>query len=106
MATDNLVFREEYGFDDRITTLRGALRTMLNEVTTETEPVTIDPDRGIDFYQRVEKFEVELIETALRMTGGRQNRAAKLLHLPTSTLCTKMKQFNIGRHGSFSQAAR
>lgn len=76
---------------------------MLYEVNTEAQPVQIDPDRGIDYYEKVEQFEVRLIESALELAGGRQNRAAELLHLPASTLSTKMKQFNIRRNGNYSE---
>lgn len=86
-------------FDGKLDSLRSTLQTMLHEVTTEAQPVQIDPVNGIDFYKRVERFEIQLIESALLLSGGRQNRAAKLLRLPTSTLCTKMKQFKIRANG-------
>lgn len=84
-------------FDEKLDSLRSTLKTMLHEATTEAQPVQIDPVNGIDFYEKVQRFEIQLIESALFLSGGRQNRAAKLLRLPTSTLCTKMKQFNIRR---------
>lgn len=102
MATQNINYRNEHAFDERLSTLRSTLRTLLHEVTAETQPVSIDPDRGIDFYENVERFEIRLIESALEVAGGRQNRAAKLLRLPASTLCSKMKHLNIRYAGSFS----
>ncbi|MGQ0542167.1 MAG: helix-turn-helix domain-containing protein, partial [Blastocatellia bacterium] len=65
------------------------------EASLRTQPVNIDPEKGIDFYENVARFEIQLIESALEMTGGRQNKAARLLNMRTSTLCTKMKQLNI-----------
>ncbi len=105
MEAQQLQNNEIKDFDDKLDTLRTTLRTMLHEVAAESQPVSIDPDRGVNYYDKVTRFEVQLIESALELAGGRQNRAAKLLHLPTSTLCTKMKQFNIGRNGRFSRAA-
>lgn len=102
MATQNIIYRKESAFDEKLSTLRSTLRTLLHEVTTETQPVSIDPDRGIDFYENVERFEIKLIESALEAAGGRQNRAAKLLRLPTSTLCSKIKHLNNRYAGSFS----
>lgn len=46
MATQNINYRNEHAFDERLSTLRSTLRTMLNEVTAKTQPVSIDPDRG------------------------------------------------------------
>ncbi|HEX8775592.1 MAG TPA: helix-turn-helix domain-containing protein [Pyrinomonadaceae bacterium] len=50
---------------------------------------------GLNYYQELRQFEVELIRCALALTGGRQARAARLLGLKTTTLNTKIKQFNI-----------
>jgi DNA-binding NtrC family response regulator len=50
---------------------------------------------GVNYYQELRQFEVELIRCALALTGGKQARAARLLGLKTTTLNTKIKQFNI-----------
>jgi DNA-binding NtrC family response regulator len=50
---------------------------------------------GLDYYQELRQFEVELIKCALALTGGKQATAARLLGLKTTTLNTKIKQFNI-----------
>src|SRR5437764_1706829 len=54
-----------------------------------------DVTQGIDFYDEVRLFEIWLIQRALRYTGGRQNRAASLLGLKTSTLNAKIKAYEI-----------
>lgn len=77
--------------------LRSMIRSLLHEAALRTQPVNIDPEKGIDFYENVARFEIQLIESALEVAGGRQNRAAKLLNMRTSTLCSKMKQLNIRR---------
>ena len=73
------------------------VRSLLHEAALRTHPVQIDPEKGIDFYDSVARYEIQLIESALEVAGGRQNRAAKLLNMRTSTLCSKMKQLNIRR---------
>jgi DNA-binding NtrC family response regulator len=97
MATHIFAPRSNTEFVDKMDSLRSMVRSLLQEASLRTQPVHIDPDKGIDFYENVARFEIQLIESALEMSGGRQNRAAKLLNMRTSTLCTKMKQLNIRR---------
>ena len=57
---------------------------------------------GIDFYEEVSRYEVRLIQTALRHTNGSQKRAARLLKLNPTTLNTKIKFYEIDfRRGRF-----
>lgn len=97
MATQLLVRRSNAEFVSKMEVLRSMIRALLHEATLRTQPVHIDPEKGIDFYENVARFEVQLIESALEAAGGRQNRAAKLLNMRTSTLCSKMKALNIRR---------
>ena len=50
---------------------------------------------GVDYYDEVRRFEIDLIRRALMQTGGHQKRAARLLNLKASTLNSKIKLFNI-----------
>jgi len=50
---------------------------------------------GVDYYEEVRRFEVDLIKRALIQTGGHQKRAARLLNLKPSTLNSKIKLFDI-----------
>ena len=95
MATRIVTRRRNSEFGDKLDSLRSTIRSLLHEVAADSSPVSIDPEKGIDFYENVERFEKQLIESALDAAGGRQNRAAKLLNLRTSTLCTKMKTLKI-----------
>lgn len=97
MATRITTRRRNSEFGDKLDSLRSTTRSLLHEAAANTQPVNIDPEKGIDFYENVERFEIQLIESALEAAGGRQNRAAKLLNLRTTTLCTKMKTLNIRR---------
>jgi DNA-binding protein Fis len=51
---------------------------------------------GVNYYQELRRFEIELIRCALALTGGKQAAAAQLLGLKPTTLNTKIKQFKIG----------
>jgi len=52
-------------------------------------------DEQFDFYNEVERFEIKLIKSALRITGGSQIKAAKLLKLNATTLNAKIKNFKL-----------
>jgi len=52
-------------------------------------------NEGIDFYDEIERYEIELIRTALNRCGGNQSQAAKLLHLKSTTLNAKMKHYGL-----------
>ena len=51
--------------------------------------------RGINFYDQVRRFEIDLIRRALEQTGGHQSRAARLLGMNATTLNSKIKTYNI-----------
>lgn len=57
-------------------------------------------ENGLDFYDEVRRFEIDLIKRALLQTGGHQGRAAKLLHLKMTTLNSKIKHYNISMAAS------
>jgi DNA-binding NtrC family response regulator len=68
-------------------------RAMINDSEGFSED--IDISRGVNFYDEVRKFEVDLIRRALDQTGGHQSRAARLLGLNATTLNSKIKSYNI-----------
>ncbi len=59
----------------------------------------IDIARGVNFYDQVKRFEIDLIRRALDQTGGHQSRAARLLGLNATTLNSKIKSYNIHARG-------
>ena len=72
------------------------MRRLLDETAClGAPPQSVDPASGVDFRAAVAEYERALVTAALRLTKGRQNRAAELLHLNPSTLCTKMKALGI-----------
>jgi len=50
---------------------------------------------GIDFYQEVERYEIELIRGALERCGGNQTHAATLLQMKSTTLNAKLKHYGL-----------
>ena len=52
-------------------------------------------NEDFDFYDEVRRFESSLIKGALRLTGGSQVKAAKLLKLKATTLNAKMRALNL-----------
>src|ERR687884_1140352 len=61
----------------------------------ESSTAPLDLGRGINFYDEVRRFEIDLIRRALEQTGGHQSRAARLLGMNATTLNSKIKTYNI-----------
>ena len=70
------------------------LQAELDDDRNREKPVVID-NGGIDFYHEVERYEIELIKSALSHCGGNQSRAAKLLQMKSTTLNAKMKHYGL-----------
>jgi transcriptional regulator with GAF, ATPase, and Fis domain len=51
--------------------------------------------RGVNFYDEVMKFEIELLRQALAKVGGNQRAAARLLTMKTTTLNSKVKLYRL-----------
>lgn len=58
----------------------------------------VNVTEGIDFYDEVRKFEIDLIRQALVLTDGHQIRAAHLLGLGVTTLNSIIKRYGICPH--------
>ncbi len=56
---------------------------------------SLDLEHGIDFNDEVRRFEINLIERALKESAGNQKKAAGLLKLKHTTLHTKIKRYDI-----------
>ncbi|MCU1288803.1 MAG: response regulator with CheY-like receiver, AAA-type ATPase, and DNA-binding domain [Acidobacteria bacterium] len=70
---------------------------LLGQIMKDSEGSSADIDlsRGVNFYDEVRRFEIDLIRRALDQTGGHQSRAARLLGLNATTLNSKIKTYNI-----------
>lgn len=84
---------------NNISTLKELTLRLLREVHSISEVHQLSFDRGLDFYDEVSRFEVDLIKRALLQTAGHQGRAAKLLNLKVTTLNSKIKHYNISLAG-------
>src|SRR5215203_2484630 len=84
---------------DQLVMLAKALASEIETLKAElggdqNQPVDLNND-GIDFYDEIERYEIELIRSALNQCGGNQAQAAKLLHLKSTTLNAKMKHYGL-----------
>lgn len=100
---------EEGASKSKTKQLKNLALSLLMEVQALSEVPTLDIKNGIDFYQEVSRFEVDLIQRALAHTGGNQVRAARLLNMKVTTLNSKIKHYNISVDvlvGGYSFAAQ
>jgi len=56
---------------------------------------TLLQNGGIDLFQEVKRFEINLINLALKQTHGHQARAARLLNTNPTTLNSKIKLYGL-----------
>ncbi len=80
---------------DKVQSLREMTVQLLRALHSLGEVRKLDVTEGLDFYNEVRRFEIDLIESALAHTGGHQRRAAKLLNLKVTTLNSKIKHYDI-----------
>jgi transcriptional regulator with GAF, ATPase, and Fis domain len=78
-----------------LTTLKELTLRLLREVQCIGEVRPYSFEHGLDFYDEVTRFEIDLIKRALFMTAGHQGRAARLLNLRATTLNSKIKHYGI-----------
>ena len=71
-----------------------ALQRELSAHRSRDRQIDFDND-SIDFYDLVERYEIELIKTALEKCRGNQSKAARLLRLKSTTLHAKMKHYGL-----------
>jgi transcriptional regulator with GAF, ATPase, and Fis domain len=80
--------------DARIASLKVLVMTLLSEIES-LENQTDASDSHLNLQDAVHQFEATLIRVALKKTGGRQRRAARLLGTKVTTLNTKIKRYGI-----------
>ena len=81
---------------DGIDSLNRLVAQLSAAVETLEEPTVPSIENGLDFYAEVRKFEMSLIQRALKYTAGAQNKAAAILKLKRSTLNSKIKTYRLG----------
>jgi DNA-binding NtrC family response regulator len=81
-------------FNTRISYLKILAMSLLREIASAENNDDEDNDT-IELQAEVQRFERELIRSALIQTGGRQRQAARLLRTKVTTLNTKIKKYGI-----------
>ena|ERR1700730_16808353 len=98
-ASQGSTLLREATIENRLQALREVALTLLGAVDTLQ---SAQPPRGhnIRLQDEVQRFETDLIRSALERTGGNQARAARLLSVKHTTLNAKIKRYKISCEGS------
>jgi transcriptional regulator with PAS, ATPase and Fis domain len=94
-AAINPVSLPERALSNRLDNLREVALTLLREVESIRVSQQPETNRPVKLYDEVQRFEIELIRSALLRTGHNQSRAAQLLGVKLTTLNTKIKRYKI-----------
>lgn len=82
-----------------------ALRVLSNSLMREVESIQVKEisfeSANINLLKEVQRFEIDLIRSALVRTGGRQRAAARLLGVKMTTLNAKIKRYGIEANSRF-----
>jgi len=94
-STNQIELPHDAILENRLNTLRDVAVRLLREVESLrlTEPIEIN--RRVRLYDEVQRFETDLILSALSRTAGNQTRAAQLLGVKLTTLNSKIKRYKI-----------
>lgn len=86
---------DEATLSSHVEVLKDLAQALIREIDRLRHAQLPDVELGVNFYEEVERFEVNLIRSALERTGGHQTRAARLLGINVTTLNHKIKRFKI-----------
>ena len=86
---------DEASLSNHVEVLKDLAQALIREIDRLRNTQLPDVERGINFYDEVERFEINLIRSALERTGGHQTRAARLLGVNVTTLNHKIKRYKI-----------
>jgi transcriptional regulator with GAF, ATPase, and Fis domain len=104
-AGQGVTLLREATIDTRLDALKEVALTLLGAVDSlrSTSP---SRDHSIKLQDEVQRFETDLIRTALDRTGGNQARAARLLGVKHTTLNAKIKRYKIRCDGYGDEAGK
>lgn len=89
--------------DNRLEALTVLSNSLVKEIEVLRKGKTnVIPDK-INLIEEVQRFEKELIRSALVRTGGNQRKAAKLLNVKISTLNDKIKRHGLDTTGLYQE---
>jgi transcriptional regulator with GAF, ATPase, and Fis domain len=90
-----VIHLQEASLDNRIETLREIALTLLEKLESLQSAKPSRGDGSVKLYDEVQRFEIDLIRSALDRTSGNQVRAARLLGVKPTTLNAKLKRYKI-----------
>jgi DNA-binding NtrC family response regulator len=95
---------------ERTTLYAGDFHLPLHQVSRRSEetaeaPYLALPENGLDFEETMGRIELQILEQALRRTGGNKTQAAEILRLKRTTLTAKLRVL-AQTVGAFAAAAR
>jgi len=90
-----VIHLQEASLDNRIETLREIALTLLEKLNSLQSARPGRSDGSVKLSDEVQRFEIDLIRSALDRTGGNQVRAARLLGVKPTTLNAKLKRYKI-----------
>src|SRR4051812_1656995 len=83
---------DEKVFKHKLDVLKKIALALIEEIDALEYVRSVNIRRGINLYEEVRMFEINLIQSALERTGGHQTRAAQLLGINLTTLHNKLKR--------------
>ena len=83
--------------DEKIEALKVLANSILFEVSSLQEDEEVEANTDLGLAEEVQRFEEQLIRSALLRSGGQQRRAAVLLGVKPTTLNAKMKRYGMIR---------
>jgi transcriptional regulator with GAF, ATPase, and Fis domain len=92
------ILLREATLDNRLDALKDVALTLL-EAVDSLRSAEQSRDHRVRLHDEVQRFETDLIRTALERTGGNQARAARLLGVKHTTLNAKIKRYQIRSDG-------
>jgi transcriptional regulator with GAF, ATPase, and Fis domain len=102
-AGQGSILLREATLDNRLDALRDVAATLL-EAVDSLRVAQPSREHSIRLQTEVQRFETDLIRTALDRTGGNQARAARLLGVKHTTLNAKIKRYKIRCDGDAGEA--
>jgi len=93
-AGQGSILLREATLDNRLDALRDVAATLL-EAVDSLRSAQPSRENSMRLQAEVQRFETDLIRTALERTGGNQARAARLLGVKHTTLNAKIKRYKI-----------
>jgi transcriptional regulator with GAF, ATPase, and Fis domain len=80
---------------EKVERMKNTVLSLLREVEQLSHDQSEEWQRGVNYYDKVRRFEINLIKHALIQTEGHQVRAARILGLKVTTLNSIIKRYNI-----------